>query len=482
MESGNDAEIWKERFATFLPERAEPNEVKRSSCLFFLSLDEMMTDLAEELMKIEAFSVDKTGKRVVAEPLNHALSGFVNLLFSTKKIGPKRLKELDSGFFRHRDLYILILKKIIPRMPDLHEEVQFWNIYYFLRFLLLPSKKLHTAFYETKANTVSRHWKVGKAKRYYQEAWLRLVKHELPKPLLKKLVPYLSEHVIDSFREPFLIGDFLFHIFKMGDVFAILSLAGIFKLVVKYNFEFPNFYQCAYGLITPTVCYLNYREKFFTLLDTFLSSSILEKFSSLTRFFRHLPIYIIAAFVKRLSWLTLLAPVSCQEPLCALISNLITRHKDVEFLMHRHNPEIFSNDPYDEKQMDLQKCGAMESSLWEIKALQRHWFIDVAKRANFVDKGMQRMESFVRWKSDDQYFTKLWSKKFGSDLLKYREEEKFRKNQDQESSDDDSQENIYQPLKKRQKLLRSMKDCNYAIAFNDKEPPIYLFNDDFKTQ
>ncbi|KAM3723960.1 Uncharacterized protein ACO02O_07130 [Dirofilaria immitis] len=416
MESGNNAEMWKERFATFLPE-----------------------DLADELMKIEAFSVDETGKRIVAEPLNYALAGFVDLLSSTKKIGPKRLKELDSDFFRHRDLYILVLKKLIPRMPNLHEEIQFWNMYFFLRFLPLPSKKLRTAFYETKANIISRHWKIGKAKQCYQEAWLLLMKHELPKLLLKKMVPYLSEHVIDSFKEPFLVGDFLFHVFKMGEIFAILSLGGIFKLIVKYNFEFPNFYQCAYELITPSVCYLNYREKFFTLLDTFLSSS-------------HLPIYIVAAFVKRFSWLTLLAPVSCQEPLFALIANLITRHKDVEFLMHKDDPEIFSYDPYDEKQMDLKKCGAMESSLWEIKTLQQHWLTDVAKRANFVDKGMQRMESFIRWKNDDQYFTKLLSRKFGSDLLKYKEEEKFRKNQEQESSDECTQENDSHPIKKRPKL------------------------------
>ncbi|EJW82084.1 hypothetical protein WUBG_07008 [Wuchereria bancrofti] len=254
----------------------------------------------------------------------------------------------------------------------------------------------------------------------------------------------------------------------MGEVFAILSLAGIFKLIVKYNFEFPNFYQYAYELITPSVCYLTYRGKFFTLLDTFLSSS-------------HLPIYIVAAFVKRLSWLTLLAPMSCQEPLFALIGNLITRHKDVEFLMHRDNPETFSDDPYNEKQMDLQKCGAIESSLWEIKALQRHWFIDIAKRANFVDRGMQRMESFVRWKSDGQYFAELLSRRFGSEPLKYKEKEKFRRNEDPESSDDGSQKNDH-PVKKRPKLFRNTKGCNNVIAINDKEPPVHLFSSDFKIQ
>ncbi|VDK29101.1 unnamed protein product [Gongylonema pulchrum] len=239
---------------------------------------------------------------------------------------------------------------------------------------------------------------------------------KLPKKLLKKLVPYLCEHVIDSLREPFLVGDFLFRIFNMGDIFPVISLAGIYKLIVNYNFEYPNFYQCVYGLTTPSVCYLNYREKFFTLLDTFLSST-------------HLPTYVVAAFVKRLSRIALLAPVSCQESLLALIRNLITRHKTVEFLLHRENPETLTSDPYNEEESNLQKCGAMESSLWEIKTLQRHWYSEVAKRANFIDKGMQRMESFVRWRQDDDYFMKLLSRKFGSDFLKHKDEEKFRKNQ-----------------------------------------------------
>ncbi|MCP9259107.1 hypothetical protein DINM_002078 [Dirofilaria immitis] len=119
MESGNNAEMWKERFATFLPE-----------------------DLADELMKIEAFSVDETGKRIVAEPLNYALAH--------KKIGPKRLKELDSDFFRHRDLYILVLKKLIPRMPNLHEEIQFWNMYFFYDFFLCRPRSCVLLFMKQK--------------------------------------------------------------------------------------------------------------------------------------------------------------------------------------------------------------------------------------------------------------------------------------------------------------------------------------------
>uniref|UniRef100_A0A915PJV9 Large ribosomal subunit protein uL4m n=1 Tax=Setaria digitata TaxID=48799 RepID=A0A915PJV9_9BILA len=388
------------------------------------------SDLAEELMKIEAFSVDGTNKRILSESLNCALTGFLELLLGAEKIGPKRLKELITDFFRHRDLYILVLKQVTPKISDLHEEVQFWNMYRFLRYLPLPTGKMHAHFYEAKTNVI-RHWKVRKTKRCYQEAWLQLLKHELPKSLLKKMMPYLVDHVIDSFREPFLIGDFLFRIFKMGEIFALLSLAGIFKMVVKYNL--------------------------------------------------HLPVYIIAAFVKRLSWLTLVAPVFCQEPLFALIGNLIIRHKDVEFLIHRDNPVTFFDDPYDEKRTDLQKCRAMESSLWEIKTLQRHWFVDVSKRANFINKKMQRMESFVNWKNNDGYFTKLLSRKFGSDLLKYKEEEKFRRNQEQESSSDDcAQQNDNQPVKKRSRMIGNMNDSDYIVPISDSEPLVHLFSDDFK--
>lgn len=54
--------------------------------------------------------------------------------------------------------------------------------------------------------------------------------------------------------------------------------------------------------------------------------------------------------------------------------------------------------------------------------------------------------------------------------------------QEQESSDDGSQESDGHPIKKRARLLRNIKDCEYAVAINDTEPPVDLFDDIFKTE
>ena len=58
---------------------------------------------------------------------------------------------------------------------------------------------------------------------------------QLPAALLKQLVPYLCETALSAMREGYLFGDFLFRVFKMGDVFSVLSLEGIFKLITEHN-------------------------------------------------------------------------------------------------------------------------------------------------------------------------------------------------------------------------------------------------------
>lgn len=61
--------------------------------------------------------------------------------------------------------------------------------------------------------------------------------------------------------------------------------------------------------------------------------------------------------------------------------------------------------------------------------LQKHWLFDITKRTSFVDKGISSMESFLRWKSSDNYFDQIMQKKFGKDLAKNGLENKFINNQ-----------------------------------------------------
>ena len=69
----------------------------------------------------------------------------------------------------------------------------------------------------------------------------------------------------------------------------------MFTLISKYNLEYPEFYTKLYQLFTPELLHVKYRARFFHLANIFLSST-------------HLPAYLVAAFIKRLSRLCLSAP------------------------------------------------------------------------------------------------------------------------------------------------------------------------------
>ena len=52
-----------------------------------------------------------------------------------------------------------------------------------------------------------------------------------------------------------------------------------------------------------------------------------------------------------------------------------------------------TSDPYNMEEPDPAKSNALESSLWEIKALQQHYHHSLAKKANQVSNGMQSEET-----------------------------------------------------------------------------------------
>lgn len=424
-------------------------------------------DVLGELRKVEPFYVDEANRSKVSGPLNCALNSLVDVVVGDEAIESRRMKEMCGALFVYFDLYILTLKRIVPKIANLSSNIQKWNVYRLLRFFPLPTKKYTSPFYQVEANYIRTGPKNSKLKLWYQEAWLALLRHELPRPLLKRLVPYLGDSVLAVLRDASLTGDFLFRVFRLGDVFAVISLSAIFRLIMEYNFEFPEFFERVYALTTPSVCYLSYRKQFFSLLDTFLSST-------------HLASYIVAAFLKRLARMALLAPLCSQEPLLSLIRNLLTRHEGVRVLLHRDNPATLEADPYNMDETRLKLCGALDSSLWEVKTLQRHWYGDVARRGRFVDRGVQRVESFVRWKDDEEYFSRMMSTRFGTELAKHALEEKYRRAQsgdsDEEVDDDDAEE---EPQKKRARRFRKEGNMKSELSMNSHEPGNNFFPDSF---
>lgn len=435
----------------------------------------LLEEIAEALSRITPYEPDECNKLKVSTELNTALQGFINVVIRDKPMSKKKLEALCGSLFSHTDLYMLIIRRLFKHVSKLSTVAQYWNFFYCLRFLPIPEKKL-PFFFNTKVGFARAGSKNRKLRRLYQNAWLEFVKIELPTQLLKELVPYLCEDSLQVMPDGYLFGDFLFRVFQMNDVFAVLALEGIFKLMSHYNFEYPNFYSSLYKLTVPSVCYMDNKKKFLELLDTFLSST-------------HLPTYIVAAFIKRLCRLALIAPLTFQEPLLSLIRNLTTRHEGVRPLLHREEPKVLDNDPYDEKEDDMQKCGAVESSLWEIQAIQKHWCASVARRANFTDKGIQTIESFIRWKTYDEYFTEMLSEKYGGETVNNDNGKKWSYASDEENDgieEENLRENLEavenEPKRKRKRRDDSKlgDSKSYEVLINPLIPSGEFFSNKFQ--
>lgn len=133
-------------------------------------------------------------------------------------------------------------------------------------------------------------------------------------------------------------------------------------------------------MMVPDMLHVKYRARFFFWSDVFLSSS-------------HLPSYLIASFVKRLSRLALTAPLDALLIILPFIQNLLIRHPNLKSMCDNTSNLTVASDPFDNDEEDLTKTRALESSLWEVKSLQTHWDERVIKAALFINKPLPIKET-----------------------------------------------------------------------------------------
>ncbi|KJH50489.1 transcription factor TFIID [Dictyocaulus viviparus] len=383
----------------------EPNSPSSNEWKVILMEAEFAEDLCEQICKMKPYKrCQRTGQIIATKSLHDLIQGFFLYLDCGTRIAVKIMRNITRKVFAHCDLLFEICRQLSSQLLTTKSFQQFrynavstwFNVFHFMKFLPDPQTKIVPRIFSVVQHPLKMHRR-RKLIRMFQESWIELMRCTIPPNVLSRMIPYISENVLDKLNEPHKTADFFFKAFDKGSMFAILSLEAIFKLIVSHNFEYPNFYDHVFSLMKPSVLYLDHKEKFITLLDKFLSST-------------HIPNYIVAGFAKRLSRMVLLAPLDAQEPVLGLIRNLLTRHSNVSCLIHRDIPETLPCDPYDDNEPTLSKCNALHSSLWEIKSLQKHWHPNVAKRAKFVDKKLQEMESFVRFRSQDELFSEMMAK------------------------------------------------------------------------
>uniref|UniRef100_A0A8C8S584 Nucleolar complex associated 4 homolog n=1 Tax=Pelusios castaneus TaxID=367368 RepID=A0A8C8S584_9SAUR len=220
-------------------------------------------------------------------------------------------------------------------------------------------------------------------KRAFERMWLGFLKHKLPTGLYKKVLVILHDSILPYLNEPTLMIDFLTVAYDIGGAISLLALNGLFVLIHQHNLEYPDFYKKLYSLLDPSIYHVKYRARFFHLANLFLSSS-------------HLPAYLVAAFIKRLSRLALTAPPQALLMVIPFICNLFRRHPACKILVHRPGgPEDLSEDPYIMDEEEPSESRALESSLWELQTLQSHYHPDVAQAAAVVNQSLSELEDDI---------------------------------------------------------------------------------------
>jgi len=215
-----------------------------------------------------------------------------------------------------------------------------------------------------------------------QEAWLATLRSGLSKDQRKSILSVFSHQIAPWFQQPEMLMDFLTDSFDVGGATSLLALSGLYYLISEKNLDYPSFYQKLYSLLDEGLLHSKHRSRFFRLLDTFMAST-------------HLPATLVASFIKRLSRLALHAPPAGIVVVVPWVYNMFMRHPACTFMMHREvrDPEWKKEleeegmeDPFDMDEQDPLLTNAIESSVWELEALQSHYHPNVATLARIISE------------------------------------------------------------------------------------------------
>ena len=170
----------------------------------------------------------------------------------------------------------------------------------------------------------------------HQEAWLSVLRlPNIPPRTQRRVLQHLSTYVLsnDICPSPLRFAEYFTTSFKGGvsngnnSLAAILSLHGLFILMLDHQLEYPQFYNSLYQLLHPRILYTKHRTRFLRLLSKSLSSNSM------------LPAYVVASFCKRLCRLALSGPPSGGLFVLALVSNLLRKHGECACLIHRRGQD-----------------------------------------------------------------------------------------------------------------------------------------------
>ncbi|KAI9220496.1 CBF/Mak21 family-domain-containing protein [Blastocladiella britannica] len=217
-------------------------------------------------------------------------------------------------------------------------------------------------------------------KRAFSEFVLAYVRLPLTPVLYKRVLMVVQAQIMPHMTDARLLMGFLNESYQRGGSVGVLALHGLFTLIVRHNLDYPDFYTKLYALFDRDLLHVKYRSRFLRLFVIFMQST-------------HIPAYLVAAFLKRLARLCLHAPPAAVLAALPIMYNLIKRHPATFVLIHRDGLDASAaarEDVFDMDATDPAKARALESSLWELTALQRHYFPNVATLAKVFSEKMTK--------------------------------------------------------------------------------------------
>ncbi|KAJ3767453.1 CBF/Mak21 family-domain-containing protein [Lentinula raphanica] len=248
----------------------------------------------------------------------------------------------------------------------------------------------HTLTLHQSLHNISSHRAV------FTHAWLSLLPKlsvpgsmERTRDLAVRALNVMHRGVLPFMTRPVLVMDWVGACVDYGGTPGLLALNALFILMKEYNLDYPSFYTRLYAFLDRDLLHLKHRARFFRLAEVFLSSS-------------HLPLTLIASFIKRLSVLSLSAPPSAIVIVIPFVWNLMKRHPGLMGLIHREWDEQngLYEDPYVRVHpSDPLLTDALSSSLFELHSQVSHYHAPVSSMAKVFEgvftKEEYKMEDFL---------------------------------------------------------------------------------------
>lgn len=189
----------------------------------------------------------------------------------------------------------------------------------------------------------------------------------------------VNDRIIPYMAKPTLLADYLTDSYNIGGFVSLLALNGLFTLMHRHNLDYPSFFPKLYSLLDSNILHCRYRKRFCKLFSLFMSST-------------HMPAYLVAAFVKRIARLSLDTSPAVINWVIPFVYNMFKAHPAIRVLIHRQaaGEESKIADPFLMEELDPSKCKAIDSSIWEIHALSRHYWTGSIKQSRIFTERLTK--------------------------------------------------------------------------------------------